>query len=222
MVSHPGGPLGPTPPLYVPPPPKKERSEKTKMLCEEPFHPYDRELVAERERCERAVYAFNNTSNNNQKISEGEVRRIFRLILSSHWNQTISDGGPSGHLGTNVVVSRPFMCEYGYNIHIGSNVEIGKDCTFLDAGDITIGDNTSIGASVTINTVRTPTDPRSPKGTGPLRTSVAGKVHIGKNVSIGTKCIIKAGVSIGENAIIDDGTVVSRVRIQETALPNRS
>ena len=180
-------------------------------MNEEPFYPFDRELVAERDKCRRAVYAFNNTCNNNLTISDGEIDRNLRTILSANWNQTLRGGGPAGHLGKAVSVDTPFTCHYGYNLHIGSHVEIGTGCKFLDSGDITIGDGSSIGANVTINTIKTPTDPRSAKGTGPHRTSVALKVHIGKNVWIGTDCIIKAGVSIGENAVIDDGSIVSRV-----------
>ena len=211
MAPHTTGPPGPPPSHYAPPPSRHEKSEKAKMMNEEPFYPFDRELVAEREKCRRAVYAFNNTCNNNLTISDGEIDRNLRNILSANWNQALRGGGPTGHLGKAVSIDTPFTCHYGYNLHIGSHVEIGTGCKFLDSGDITIGDGCTIGANVTINTVKTPTDPRSAKGTGPHRTSVALKVHIGKNVWIGTDCIIKAGVSIGENAIIDDGSVVGRV-----------
>ena len=211
MAPHTAGPPGPPPSHYSAPPSRHEKSEKAKMMNEEPFYPFDRELVAERAKCRRAVYAFNNTCNNNLIISDQEIERNLRNILLANWNQSLRGGGPTGHLGKLVSVDTPFTCHYGYNIHIGSHVEIGTGCKFLDSGDITIGDGTTIGANVTINTMKTPTDPRSAKGTGPHRTSLALKVHIGKNVWIGTDCIIKAGVSIGENAIIDDGSVVGRV-----------
>ncbi|KAF2441697.1 trimeric LpxA-like protein [Karstenula rhodostoma CBS 690.94] len=210
MVSH-AASAGPPPPShYAPPPPRHEKSEKAKMLNEEPFHPFDRELVAEREKCKNAVYRFNNTNNPHLKISPDEVERNFRAILAASWTQTFGGNAPTGHLGKPVVVETPFYCDYGYNIHIGSNVAIGMGCKFLDSGDITIGDNTTICANVTIDTVKTPTDSRSPKGCGPYRTSTAAKVHIGRNVWIGTNCLILAGVSIGENATVHPGSVVVR------------
>ncbi|KAF1975943.1 hypothetical protein BU23DRAFT_566151 [Bimuria novae-zelandiae CBS 107.79] len=211
MVSHPAGPPGPPPPHYAPPPTRYEKTEKQKMMDEEPFHPFDRELEAEREKCQRAVYAFNNTRNNNLTISDGEVDRNLRTILSANWNHPLRSGGSTGHLGKSVHVDPPFMCDYGYNIHIGSNVHIKTGCKLLDSGDITIGDDTTIGANVTIDTVKEPTDMKSFQGSGPNATSVAAKVHIGRNVHIGPGCIIAAGVHIGENAKVLAGSVVFRV-----------
>ncbi|KAL5382196.1 hypothetical protein PMIN06_010654 [Paraphaeosphaeria minitans] len=211
IVSH-AASAGPLPVLshHGPPPPRPEKSEKLKMLNEEPFHPFDRELVAEREKCKNATYRFNNTSNPHLKISPDEVERNFRAILLASWTQTFGGNAPTGHLGKPVVVETPFYCDYGYNIHIGSNVAIGVDCKFLDSGDITIGDNTTICANVTIDTMKTPTDPGFTRGCGLQRTSTAAKVHIGRNVWIGTNCLILAGVSIGDNATVHPGSVVIR------------
>ncbi|KAL5372491.1 hypothetical protein DPSP01_013453 [Paraphaeosphaeria sporulosa] len=211
IVSHAAsaGPA-PAPSHYAPPSPRHERSEKIKMLNEEPFHPFDRELVAEREKCKNAIYRFNNTNNTHLTISPDEVERNFRAILLASWAQTFGGTAPTGHLGNPVVVETPFYCDYGYNIHIGSNVAIGMDCKFLDSGDITIGDNTTICANVTIDTVKTPADPRFTRGCGLQRTSTAAKVHIGRNVWIGTNCLLLAGVSIGDNATVHPGSVVVR------------
>ncbi|KAL5371201.1 hypothetical protein DPSP01_014427 [Paraphaeosphaeria sporulosa] len=183
MVSHAAyaGPA-PAPSYYGPPPPSHEKSEKSKMLNEEPFHPFDRELVAEREKCKNATYRFNNTNNPHLKISPDEVERNFRAILLASWTQAFGGNAPTGHLGKPVVVETPFYCDYGYNIHMGSNVAIGMDCNFLDSGDITIGDNTTICANVTIDTVKTSIDPTFARGCGPQRTSTAANVHIGRNV----------------------------------------
>ncbi|KAK7177984.1 maltose O-acetyltransferase [Paraphaeosphaeria sporulosa] len=211
IVSHAAsaGPA-PAPSHYAPPSPRHEKSEKTKMLNEEPFHPFGRELVAEREKCKNAIYRFNNTNNTHLTISPDEVERNFSAILLASWTQTFGGTAPTGHLGNPVVVETPFYCDYGYNIHIGSNVAIGMDCKFLDSGDITIGDNTTICANVTIDTVKTPTDPRFARGCGLQRTSTAAKVHIGRNVWIGTNCLLLAGVSIGDNATVHPGSVVVR------------
>lgn len=220
-VQHPQplmvGPGGPPPPQhYTPlPPPRHEKSEKAKMMDGEPFYPFDRDLVAEREKCKSAVYRYNNTNNPNLKITPEENYRYLRAILAAGWNQPFHGGTPSGHLGLRVYVDTPFMCDYGYNIHIGNDVEIGTSCKFLDSGEITIGSSTTICAGVTIDTIATPTDPKAVKGSNSRRTSVASKVHIGKNVWIGANCTIVAGVSIGEGAIIHPGSVVTRVSFDD-------
>lgn len=181
------------------------------MIDGEPFLPFDRQLIGERDKCKNAVYQYNNTNNPNLKISTDEVGRYLHAILAANWTQSYAGKVTCGHLGKGVYVDTPFMCDYGYNIHIGNNVDIGTSCKFLDSGEITIGRNTSIGANVTIDTVKTPTDPRVTKGSG--RTSVAAKVHIGDNVHIGANCTILAGVSIGTGAIVHPGSVVVRVSV---------
>jgi acetyltransferase-like isoleucine patch superfamily enzyme len=181
------------------------------MLTGDPFQPSTSQLVEERERCKGAVYRYNNTSNSAVDISRETRDRHFREILMARWTHHSrgNERAVCGHLGGGVHVDTPFMCDYGYNLSIADNVEIGTYCKLLDSGRISIGRNSSIGANVTIDTQRTPTDPKTIKGT--RRTAVAAEVHIGENVHIGANCTILAGVSIGSGAIIHPGSVVVRV-----------
>ncbi|KAF2790253.1 hypothetical protein K505DRAFT_340588 [Melanomma pulvis-pyrius CBS 109.77] len=79
MVAHSAGHPGPPPPYFAPPPSRHEKSEKAKMMNEEPCYLFDRKLVAEREKCRRAVYAFKNTCNNNLVISDREYHLVCEL-----------------------------------------------------------------------------------------------------------------------------------------------
>jgi bifunctional N-acetylglucosamine-1-phosphate-uridyltransferase/glucosamine-1-phosphate-acetyltransferase GlmU-like protein len=95
---------------------------------------------------------------------------------------------------------------------MGENVVIGADCHLHDSARISIGRNCKIGVRVTIQTLKTPTDNKSLKGSN--GTEIAQEVHIGENVYIGDNCVIEAGVHIGPNTIVRPGSVVSRVSSQ--------
>ena len=86
-------------------------------------------------------------------------------------------------------------------IKIGKNVSFGLESTvdvfFPEL--IEIGDNTIIGYRTTILTHEFLIDE--------LR---IGEVKIGKNVMIGTNCVILPGVKIGDNAIVAAYSLVNR------------
>lgn len=182
------------------------------MLNEEPFKPFDDQLIEDRDGCKGHLFRYNNTSNSALTIAGEERSRLFRAVLGARWTSNYRGRETpmmGGHLGHRVFVDTPFMCDYGYNISIADGVEIGTGCKFLDSGRITVGRNTTIGANVTIDTQKMPTDHKSLKGSG--RTAVASAVHIGENVHIGANSTILAGVKIGTGAIVHAGSVVVRV-----------
>jgi acetyltransferase-like isoleucine patch superfamily enzyme len=186
------------------------------MLHGEPFLQNDEQLMDERAQCTGAVYSFNSTASPSVVIARGDRERNFKRIVAAGWiHPRHMDRRPGvhvgGHLGGNVNVTTPFHCDYGYNISIGDNVNIGPHCQLLDSARIAIGRNTKIGARVTIETLKTPTDTKSLKGSN--GTEIAREVFIGENVYIGDGVIIEAGVRIGNNAIIRAGSVVVRVSI---------
>ncbi|EAT87232.1 hypothetical protein SNOG_04841 [Parastagonospora nodorum SN15] len=186
--------------------------KRKKMLNGEPFLPNDEQLMRERSQCTNAVFAYNSTANPSVVISRGERERNFKLIVAAQWipprHMDHRPGAPNGaHLGGNVNVGTPFHCDYGYNISIGDNVTIGAHCRLLDSARIAIGRNVKIGVGVTIQTLKTPTDTNSLKGSN--GTEVAAEVHIGENVFIGDNVVIEAGVKVGHHAIIRSGSVVT-------------
>jgi acetyltransferase-like isoleucine patch superfamily enzyme len=213
------------PPKSAPPAPQPshratqlgvQKIEKEKMLDGEPFLPSDELLMNERDHCSGALFSFNSITNPHVTISQRERDRNFRRILLAHWvpsprhmdrRLAVHTGG---HVGENVNVATPFHCDYGYNLFVADNVTIGAYCQLHDSARIAIGGNTTIGNGVKIQTLKTPTDTKSLKGSN--GTEIAVEVHIGGNVYIGDNVIIEAGVNIGHNAIIRSGSVVSNVR----------
>ena len=126
-------------------------------------------------------------------------------------------------LGENVKLSKfinLYGCEIGDNTSIGAfvevqkNVTVGKNCkvsshTFICEG-VTIEDNVFIGHGVIfINDAY----PRSVNEYGRLQTEADWKVEptlVKNGASIGSGCTILANVTIGENAIVGAGSVVTR------------
>jgi len=103
-----------------------------------------------------------------------------------------------------VAVFTPLYINYGKNIKIGKNVFINFDCTFLDLGGIIIEDNVMIAPKVSLLSEGHPVSP------GERHTLVPGKIHIKKNAWIGANATILPGVTVGENAIVAAGAVVSK------------
>ncbi len=130
---------------------------------------------------------------------------------------------PDVRLGENVRLSQfinLYGCEIGDNTKIGAFVEIqknsrvGKNCkisshTFICEG-VTIEDRVFIGHGVTfIND----TYPRAATADGKLQTEADWKVErtlVKEGASIGSGSTILASVSIGENALVGAGSVVTR------------
>ena len=130
---------------------------------------------------------------------------------------------PDVKLGRNVKLSKfinMYGCSVGDDTKIGAFVEIqknatvGSNCkvsshTFICEG-VTIEDGVFIGHSVTfIND----SYPRATTAAGVLQTESDWKVEktlVKYGASIGSGSTILAGVTIGENAIVGAGSVVTR------------
>jgi len=103
-----------------------------------------------------------------------------------------------------VTVFTPLYINYGKHTKIGKNVFINFDCVFLDLGGITIEDNVLIAPKVSLLSEGHPVTP------GTRATLTTGHIHIKKNAWIGAGATIMQGVTIGENAIVAAGAVVSK------------
>ncbi|MDR2920998.1 MAG: sugar O-acetyltransferase [Tannerella sp.] len=103
-----------------------------------------------------------------------------------------------------VAVFTPLYINYGKHTTIGKNVFINFNCTFLDLGGITIEDNVLIGPNVSILSEGHPVSPED------RHSLVPKSIHIKKNAWIGAGATILQGVTIGENAIVAAGAVVSK------------
>lgn len=98
----------------------------------------------------------------------------------------------------------PFYTNYGQSIRLGKNVFINHACSFLDIGGIIIEDDVQIGPRVNITSENHPLDPADRK------TLIPAPVIIRRNAWIGAAATILPGVTIGENAIVAAGAVVSK------------
>ena len=119
-----------------------------------------------------------------------------------------------GRAGKNLRLFLPFRVDCGCNIFVGDDVLINQNCTFLDLGGITLGDRVLIAPDVKIYSV---THPLSAKercrlgNDGTIRIKdIKQPVHIGDDVWIGGGAIILPGVTVGNNAIVGAGSVVTK------------
>ena len=101
------------------------------------------------------------------------------------------------------IIFVPFYTNFGRFITIGKNVFINHACSFLDMGGITIEDNVLIGPKVNLITENHPLNPTDRK------TLICKPIAIKRNAWIGAAATILPGVTIGENAVVAAGAVVS-------------
>lgn len=127
--------------------------------------------------------------------SKGNLKRITALFAEC---------------GDNLVIEAGFHCEYGDHIKIGDNCFFNINCTLLDgpesSGAITIGNDCLVGPNVQIYAVGHDVNPTSRLS----KRNLASPIVIGNNVWIGGGAIILPGVSIGDNAVIAAGAVVTK------------
>lgn len=102
------------------------------------------------------------------------------------------------------IIFAPFYTNFGRFIQIGKNVFINHACSFLDMGGITIEDEVLIGPKVNLITENHPLNPADRKSL------ISKPILIKRNAWIGANASILPGVTIGENAVVAAGAVVSR------------
>ncbi|ONF97386.1 sugar O-acetyltransferase [Sphingomonas jeddahensis] len=164
------------------------RSEKQKMLAGEPYHAGDAELVAD----QRAAAGWMARFNADITASPDERLALLREGLA--------------HVGGGSTIRPPFHCDYGYNIHLGAGVFLNFNCVILDVVAVTIGDGAQIGPGVQILTADHPRD-STERASG---AEWGRPIHIGRNVWIGGGTIILPGITVGEDAVVGAGSVVTR------------
>jgi maltose O-acetyltransferase len=80
------------------------------------------------------------------------------------------------------------------------------NCVILDVVEVTIGEGTQIGPAVQIYAADHPRDPEQRRS----GLELGRPVHVGRNVWIGGGAIILAGITVGDDAIIGAGSVVTK------------
>lgn len=111
-----------------------------------------------------------------------------------------------GSVGEGVDIRPPLRVDYGHNITIGDGSWVNFGLTALDVAPIVIGQDVLIGPNCSLYTAIHPTEP------GPRRAKweSAAPITLGDNVWLGGSVVVCPGVTIGENAIVGAGAVVTR------------
>ena len=98
----------------------------------------------------------------------------------------------------------PFYSDYGLNITVGRSVFIGPDCSFTGHAPIDIADGVMIAHKVNLVTAGHPVEPAERR-----EYITAAPITIGENVWIGVAATILPGVTVGRDAVVAAGAVVT-------------
>jgi acetyltransferase-like isoleucine patch superfamily enzyme len=120
-----------------------------------------------------------------------EIRKQLSEIIGSQIDDTTG-------------IFAPFYINFGKHTKIGKNVFINHACSFLDLGGITIEDDVLIGPKVNLVTENHPIEPNNRK------TLICKPIMIKRNSWIGAGATILPGVTVGENAVVAAGSVVTK------------
>ncbi|WP_282022816.1 maltose O-acetyltransferase [Priestia flexa] len=164
------------------------KTEKEKMIAGEMYISGDAELIKDRTHARKVTRLFNQAVETDDTYRMSLIKDLF------------------GSTGENIYIEPIFRCDYGYNIHVGENFYANFDCLILDICPVTIGDNCMLAPGVHIYTATHPLDPIE-RNSG---REYGKPVVIGNNVWIGGRAIINPGVTIGDNAVIASGAVVTK------------
>lgn len=157
------------------------------MIAGDLYAPGDPTLVDERRRAQDLMRQYNVTI-----VGDADRTGILDQLLGSY--------------GSGCGLRAPFYVDYGYNIHVGNDVFFNYGVVLLDVCPIHIGDMTQIGPYAQILTADHPRDPEI-RDAG---LEFGRPITIGRNVWIGGAVLILPGVSIGDNAVVGAGSVVTR------------
>ena len=103
-----------------------------------------------------------------------------------------------------VTINVPFQTDFGRHIHFGKHIYVNKDVFMVDLGGIFIEDDVLIGPRAKLISVNHPLKPAD-------RHKLELKsVTIKKNAWIGADATILPGVTVGENAVVAAGAIVSK------------
>ena len=128
---------------------------------------------------------------NNTYHTPEEIQDIFARLTGKPVNRTFG-------------LFPPFYTDCGKNITLGQHVFINSGCRFQDQGGITIDDGALIGHNVVLATLNHGLNPEERHDLFPA------SIHIGKNAWLGANVTVLGGVTIGDNAVIAAGAVVTR------------
>lgn len=170
------------------------RTEEEKMLAGERYNILDPALDVIRQETKRLMYSYNLTTTMEERYA------ILQKML--------------GQIGRTTIIEPPYYCSYGKNTYIGEHCYLNFMCTILDNNVVRIGDHVMIGPAVQIYTAAHPLE---------FEERIAGwevakAITIGDNVWIGGAAVLLPGVTIGRNAVLGAGSVVTHDVAENTVV----
>jgi len=111
-------------------------------------------------------------------------------------------------IGKNVVIYPGVWITPGRNLIVEDEVDLAKDVLITTMGGVFIGKRTLIGYRTQIISANHQIPPVGQRI--PVSGDVLKPVRIENDVWVGANCIINAGVTIGEGAIVASGSVVTK------------
>lgn len=152
------------------------------------YNDFDSDLFQRRIAAKKLFRAYNRTEDEEVGLREQILRQLFK------------------GLGENVWIEPDFRCEFGKNITVEDHVYINFGCVILDCAEVTIGAHALLGPNIGLYAVNHAADAEERISGG-----CSGKpIRIGKNVWLGGDVKVLAGVTIGDNAIIGAGSIVTK------------
>ena len=145
---------------------------------------YLKEAHGEMARCRHLCWQINATD-------PAEREKIMRL-----------EGELLNGLEEGTFLTPPFQIDIGCRLRLGKNVFANHGLTVMSIGTITIEDGVMMGPEVALLTVN-----HEPQNIRVIKTK---EICIKKNAWIGARACILPGVTIGENAIVGTGSVVTK------------
>lgn len=163
-------------------------SELEKMRRGEAYCLFDAELSALRDTARQACNAFNAS----EPMEADGTPHILRQLF--------------GSANGDFFIEAPFRCFYGFNIHMGRNAYINVNGVLIDTAPIRLGDDAMIGPGTVLACTDHDRDPQR-RAAG----MEWGKpITIGSRAWIGANVTVLPGVTIGDDAIVGSGSLVSR------------
>ena len=168
--------------------PEDNRSMRERMLAGDLYRGADDELVAEMQHAMRLTRRYNDTD---PADTDGR-RSILEELL--------------GEVGEEVDIRPPLHCDYGSHIRVGARTFVNFGLMALDVATISIGADVLMGPNVQLLTPTHPLDPetRRDKWEAALPSTNRDKLWIGG------MAVICPGVTIGADAVVGAGAVVTK------------
>ncbi|MFC6260067.1 MULTISPECIES: DapH/DapD/GlmU-related protein [Levilactobacillus] len=146
---------------------------------------YQKEVHGEIDRCNDLCYEINATRPSNRE----KIVALENDLLH-------------GQMQNGTFFTPPMYIDCGNRVNLGKNVYANHNLTMMSVGTITIDDGVMMGPGVGLFT-----DNHEPNN---IRMISTKEIHIKKNAWLGARVNVAPGVTIGENAIIGTGAVVTK------------